>query len=205
MQSKAHWEEVYRSHSAEEVSWFQERSVFSLRLIQTVCGTKDAFVIDIGGGASTLTGDLIEEGFQNITVLDISSVALSVAQRRLGIIGSARVNWIEADITSVNLLESHYDVWHDRAVFHFLTDAKDRASYVDKVRTSVKPGGHVIVSTFGADGPMNCSGLEVERYSPDKLHSEFGSPFELLEHSQETHLTPFGTEQKFIYCLCLKK
>lgn len=205
MQSKAHWEEVYRSQPAEEVSWFQERSEESLRLIQTVSGAKEGFVIDIGGGASTLTDDLIEEGFQNITVLDISPAALSVARKRLGVVRSGYVNWIEADITKVDLPESQFDVWHDRAVFHFLTDAKDRACYVEKVRTSVKSGGHVIVSTFGADGPQRCSGLEVARYSPDKLHSEFGTPFELLEHSQETHRTPFGTEQKFIYCLCLKK
>ncbi len=205
MESKAHWEEVYLSHPAEEVSWFQKRSEVSLRLIQSVCGSKDDFVIDIGGGASTLTDDLIEDGFQNITVLDISSAALSVARKRLGVVRSAHVNWIEADITSATLARSRYDVWHDRAVFHFLTVAKDRESYVEKVRTSVKPGGYVIVSTFGADGPLRCSGLEVARYSPDKLHSQFGSSFDLLEHSQETHLTPFGTEQNFIYCLCLKK
>lgn len=205
MESKAHWEEVYHSHPAEEVSWFQKRSEISLRLIKTVCRSKDDFVIDIGSGASTLIDDLIEDGYQNVTVLDISSAALSVARRRLGVVRSKNVNWIEADITSVSLPKSHYDVWHDRAVFHFLTDAKDRVSYVEKVRTSVKPGGFVIVSTFDADGPSRCSGLEVTRYTPDKLHSVFGSPFELLEHSQETHLTPFGTEQKFIYCLCLKK
>ena len=204
MESKAHWEEVYRSHSVEEVSWFQERSEESLRLIRMVSASKDDFLIDIGGGASRLTADLLADGFRQLTVLDISGAALDVAQRRLGM-QAVRVAWIEADITKVDLPDSQFDVWHDRAVFHFLTDTKDRASYVGKVRTSVKPGGHVIVSTFGADGPLRCSGLEVTRYSPDKLHSQFGSTFELLEHSQETHLTPFGTEQKFIYCLCLKK
>jgi ubiquinone/menaquinone biosynthesis C-methylase UbiE len=136
-------------------------------------------------------------------VLDLSAHALAVARKRLGAKGG-RVQWIEGDICSVALPPQTFDIWHDRAVFHFLTDPADRRAYVDQVMRAVKPGGHVIVATFGPDGPDKCSGLPVERYSPEGLHGEFGPAFQLLEHASEAHCTPLGNIQHFIYCHCLK-
>ena len=158
--------------------------------------------IDIGGGASTLVDDLLELRLVDVSVLDISSAALDVARRRLAD-QARRVNWIEGDITRVDLGDSAYDIWHDRAVFHFLTDPADRAAYVAQVRRAVRPGGHVIVAAFGLDGPTQCSGLPVVRYTPDALHSQFGGAFELLEHLNEDHHTPSGAVQQFVYCHCV--
>jgi len=203
METRTHWEEVYETKAADEVSWFQEHSETSLALIQGTGVSKSASIIDVGGGASTLVDDLLADGFQNITVLDISAAALHVAQERLGS-RAASVAWLDADITAVTLPEQHFDVWHDRAVFHFLTQAGDRHKYVDAVYRSVRPGGHVIVATFAPNGPLRCSGLDVVRYSPNTLHREFGNAFELVSHRRETHETPFGTEQQFVYCYCRK-
>ena len=147
--------------------------------------------------------DLIAAGFQNISVLDVSSRALETTRQRLGQ-HSANVHRIEADITRANLPPLAYDVWHDRAVFHFLTQAEDRQRYIQTVRHAVRQGGHVIVATFAPDGPDRCSGLSVVRYNEDSLHSEFGDGFELVNSAGETHHTPFGTEQKFTYCYCRK-
>ena len=201
MQTKTHWEEVYTANPATEVSWFQDHSPLSLRLIAETGVAPTGRIIDVGGGASTLVDDLLARHFEHVTVLDISAAALAVAQARLGARAS-QVSWLEADITTVALPHHYYDVWHDRAVFHFLTRAEDRQRYVLAVRHAVKPGGHVIVATFAADGPLRCSGLEVMRYSPGSLHAEFGEAFELVESAREMHETPFGTEQKFIYCYC---
>jgi 2-polyprenyl-3-methyl-5-hydroxy-6-metoxy-1,4-benzoquinol methylase len=201
MQTKTHWETVYTSKSADEMSWFQEHSEISLDLIKRTGVTHRGFIIDVGGGASTLVDDLLSDGFENITVLDISAAALHIAQSRLQR-RAANVIWVEADITKVTLPFEHFDVWHDRAVFHFLTNPADRARYVETVCSAVKPGGHVIVATFGADAPLRCSGLDVMRYSPDSLHQEFGADFQLVEHTQEAHHTPFGTTQQFVYCYC---
>ena len=147
--------------------------------------------------------DLILAGFQHISVLDVSGTALQLARQRLGT-RAGDVRWIEADITQADLPRQAYDVWHDRAVFHFLTQAADRQRYIDTVRQAVRKGGHVIVATFAADGPDRCSGLEVIRYSPESLHDEFGEGFEIMDSTHETHHTPFGKEQKFIYCYCRK-
>lgn len=203
MQTKPHWETVYTTKSADEVSWYQEHSQVSLNIIKRTGVTPQGNIIDVGGGASTLVDDLFTDGFQNLTVLDVSGAALRIAQERLGN-RAVNVTWIEADITRVTLLPHHFDVWHDRAVFHFLTSQTDRARYVETVSSAVKPGGHVIVATFGLNGPLRCSGLDVIRYSPDGLHEEFGTLFELVEHTEEVHHTPFGTEQQFIYCYCRK-
>ena len=199
MQAKTHWEQVYSTKPVTEVSWFQEHSEVSIDLIDRTGVGKGGAIIDVGGGASRLVDDLLAKGYQDLTVLDISAAALSVARRRLGTRAEA-VNWLEADITSADLPRHGFDLWHDRAVFHFLTDGADRARYVQAVRDSVRPGGHVIVATFGPDGPLKCSGLPVVRYSPDRLHDEFGAAFELVEHTTEEHRTPFGTTQHFIYC-----
>ncbi len=204
MEAKTHWEQIYQTKQPTQVSWYQMHPLLSLRFIERTGVSKAGSLIDVGGGASTLVDHLLADGYQNVTVLDVSGVALAQARARLGPLAGP-VRWIEADITEAALPPNQYDVWHDRAVFHFLTQAEDRVRYVEAVRRSVKPGGHVIVATFAADGPTQCSGLDVVRYSPDSLHGEFGSDFELLESAPEAHQTPFGTEQKFVYCYCRKE
>jgi SAM-dependent methyltransferase len=201
MQSKKHWEQVYSTKAVDAVSWFQEHAETSLRLIQVTAVPLNAAIMDVGGGASTLVDDLLARGYMNVTILDLSAAALRAAQGRLG--PRARlVTWVEADITKVELPLRYYDVWHDRAVFHFLTDPQDRHAYVNAVLRAVKPGGHVIVATFAEDGPTQCSGLPVMRYSAEELHSEFGAPFTLVQHDKESHHTPFGMIQEFTYCYC---
>lgn len=201
MQAKDHWEKVYTTKAPEAVGWFQPRAEMSLELIKASGAGKDAGIIDVGGGASMLVDDLVAEGYGDLTVLDLSAAALNAARQRLG----ARENlvrWIEADITDVDLPANRYDVWHDRAVFHFLTTPEQREAYVRTVFRSVKPGGHVIVATFAEDGPLQCSGLPVVRYRAGELHAEFGEAFTLLKHRKEAHTTPFGTVQQFMYCYC---
>jgi len=203
MDTKTHWEHIYETKAPTQVSWYQEHAQYSLQFIQKTGVQKTDHIIDIGSGTSTLVDDLIVAGFQNISVLDVSGTSLQVARQRLGQ-RAMNVNWIEADITQVDLPYEAYDVWHDRAVFHFLTQAADRLRYIESVRWSVRKGGHVIVATFAPDGPDHCSGLEVVRYSPESLHDEFGKGFEIVDSTRETHHTPFGTEQRFIYCYCHK-
>lgn len=203
MQSKEHWDYVYSTMPTDGVSWFQEHAEQSLRLIRGTGIPLTASIIDVGGGASTLVDDLLQSGYSSLTVLDLSAAALEAAQTRLGMQSSA-VRWIEANIIDTPLPVHAYDVWHDRAVFHFLTSPQDRHTYVEAVLRSVKPGGHVIVATFAEDGPTQCSGLPVMRYGANELHAEFGAPFTLLSHEKEEHRTPFGTMQKFVYCYCRK-
>lgn len=204
MQPKEHWEKVYETKPTDAVSWFQEHAEQSLRLIHETGVPLTASIIDVGGGASTLVDDLLEAGYQSLTVLDLSRAALASAQKRLGAKAKS-VHWIEANITTAALPLHAYDVWHDRAVFHFLTAPADRQAYIELVLRAVKPGGHVIVATFAEDGPTQCSGLPVMRYSADDLHAEFGSPFTLLRHEKEEHHTPSGNVQKFVYCYCRKE
>ncbi|WP_249351822.1 class I SAM-dependent methyltransferase [Pseudomonas asiatica] len=194
---------MYTHKAADAVSWYQPHADSSLALIRQTGITADAAVIDVGGGASTLVDDLLAARHSDLTVLDISAAALDVARHRLGDAASA-VHWLEADITQVEFPEHRFTLWHDRAVFHFLTDAADRARYLKAVGRAVKPGGFVIVGTFAEDGPEQCSGLPVRRYSADTLHDEFGAQFELLGKAEENHHTPFGTVQKFLYCYCRK-
>lgn len=203
MNTKSHWDHIYDTKAPSRFSWFQEHAQLSLQFIQNTGVQKTAQMIDIGGGASTLVDDLLAVGFQHISVLDVSATALQLAQQRLGS-RADDINWIEADITQAGLPAQTYDLWHDRAVFHFLTQVEDRQRYVQAVRHSVKQGGHVIVATFAPDGPERCSGLDVLRYSPESLHNEFGQGFEVVASTHETHYTPFETEQKFIYCYCRK-
>ena len=201
METKEHWETVYQSKPTTEVSWFQPHAALSLELIRKADVPHSASIIDVGGGASTLTDDLIADGYRRITVLDLSGNALRAAQARLGE-RAEQVRWIEGDVLNASLPEHAYDVWHDRAVFHFLTDEKDRRLYIAAVLRAVKPGGLVIVATFAEDGPERCSGLPVKRYAADELHAEFGEPFTLLGHVRESHTTPAGKEQPFVYCFC---
>ena len=203
MLAKEHWDKIYSTRAANAVSWFQKHADLSLRLIRATGVPADGSIIDVGGGASPLVDDLLADGFTNVTVLDLSAAALSAARLRLGSRASA-VHWLEADITQASLPVRAYDVWHDRAVFHFLTTLEARTAYVRNVLRSVKPGGHVIVATFAEDGPTHCSGLPVVRYSADELHSAFGDRFSLLKHEKEAHQTPFGTVQQFVYCYCRK-
>lgn len=199
--TKPHWEQVYTTKSESTVSWYQPHADQSLALIKATGVPPTAAVMDVGGGASTLVDDLLALDFSNVSVLDLSASALDVARQRLGV-KTSRVHWIEADVTRASLPAHSVDVWHDRAVFHFLTAPQERAAYVQQVLHAVKPGGHVIVATFAEDGPLQCSGLPVMRYSATELHAEFGDGFKLLHHQKEAHTTPFGTVQQFVYCYC---
>jgi 2-polyprenyl-3-methyl-5-hydroxy-6-metoxy-1,4-benzoquinol methylase len=201
MDVRTHWEKIYTTKEPDEVSWYRPHLETSLALILRSVSDRTASIIDVGGGESTLVDDLLERGFQNITVLDVSHTAIDTNKARLGEKASG-VYWLVADITQVELQPKSYDVWHDRAVFHFLTTPEQRAAYVRQVVRSVKPGGHVIVSTFGPEGPTKCSGLDIVRYDADSLHDEFGARFRLVESSKEMHQTPFGSTQQFLYCYC---
>ena len=175
MDAQTHWEKIYTEKAPDAVSWYRSHLETSLALIEQAAGLS-ASVIDVGGGESTLVDDLLTRGYENITVLDITQTAIDANRKRLGK-ASERVQWLVADITHVDLEPSAYDVWHDRAVFHFLTSLSDRLAYVRQVTRAVKPGGNVIVSTFGPEGPTKCSGLEVVRYDAESLHQEFGVRF----------------------------
>ena len=201
MDSKTHWDTVYRTRRPDEMSWFQREARVSLSLIRRAAPEVTSAILDVGGGASTLVDGLLASGYRRISVLDLSSAALAEARRRLGSSG-ADVSWLGADVLTADLPPAAFDVWHDRAVFHFLTAAADRARYVEQVRRAVKPGGHVLVATFAHDGPTRCSGLPVARYTPRGLHGEFGPAFRFLESVREEHVTPSGTTQAFVYCLC---
>jgi len=201
MNTEAHWETIYRAKAPDGVSWYRPHLEVSLGLIERAARSQAAAIIDVGGGESTLVDDLIRRGFDNVTVLDISPTALDATKERLGRAGE-RVHWLAADITSVSLPGHSFDIWHDRAVFHFLTAAEDRAAYVRNVLHAMRPGGFVIVSTFGPEGPTRCSGLDVVRYDSENLHAQFGAHFRLIDSSKEVHYTPWGTAQQFLYCYC---
>jgi SAM-dependent methyltransferase len=201
MNAEAHWETIYRTKAPDAVSWYRPHLEISLGLIECAAQNRSAAIIDVGGGESTLVDDLIQRGFDNITVLDISPTALEATKERLRQVGE-RVRWLAADVTRVSLPSHSFDVWHDRAVFHFLTAAEDRAAYVRNVLDAMRPGGFVIVSAFGPEGPTRCSGLDVVRYDSESLHAEFGAHFRLIESSKELHHTPWGSAQQFLYCYC---
>ena len=201
MDAQSHWDNIYSKKAPDAVSWYRPHLETSLKLIESAAPGLSASIIDIGGGESTLVDDLVAHGYQNISVLDISQTAVDVNKRRLGS-ASEHIHWLIADITKAKLEPGAYDVWHDRAVFHFLTASEQRLAYVRQVANAVKPGGHVIVSTFGPEGPTKCSGLDVVRYDAKALHQGFGVRFRLVRHSKELHRTPFDTIQQFLYCLC---
>ena len=203
MQEKEHWEKVYSTKAVDEVSWFQKHAEISIRLIRASGASTESSIIDVGGGASVLADDLLKQGYRNISVLDLSGAALEKAKARLNEKSSA-IRWIEANVLEYAFERHEFDVWHDRAVFHFLTSKHERDAYVSAVMRAVKPGGNVIVATFAEDGPTSCSGLPVMRYSSDELHAEFGDSFQLLGHEKEVHHTPGGKDQKFVYCFCKK-
>lgn len=200
MDRQSHWEQVYTTKAPDAVSWYQPRPVRSLALLDEIGVTPDTRIIDVGGGDSTLVDALVARGMHRITVLDLSGAALARARARLG--AQARdVTWLEADITTVELPEAAFDVWHDRAVFHFLTDAAERARYVATMERSVPPGGAVVMATFALDGPARCSGLDVVRYGPGELAAELGDSFELVRSDRDVHRTPIGVAQAFTYAV----
>lgn len=196
-----HWQQVYDTKASDEVSWYRPHLEQSLAFIERAGISRGAGLLDVGGGASTLVDDLLDRGFTNVSVLDLSERALDVAKARLGD-RAARVQWLVGDVTTVQLPAHGFTFWHDRAVFHFLTDAAARQRYVEQVRHAVAPGGHVLVATFAPDGPERCSGLAVCRYSAEGLHAEFGDDFQRVDSARETHRTPRGGEQAFMYCYC---
>ena len=200
MNMQQHWEDVYGAKASDQVSWFRPHLETSLALIEHAAhGNQTATIVDVGGGASTLVDDLLARGYRNLTVLDISQAALDVARSRLGERGES-VQWLRADVTQAQLPMASVDVWHDRAVFHFLTSAEQRLGYVRTVTSALKPGGHVVIGTFGPAGPTKCSGLDVVRYDSEALSREFGEKFRLIESAIEMHTTPSGASQQFLYC-----
>jgi SAM-dependent methyltransferase len=196
-QRREHWEAVHRTKGETAVSWFQDEPRLSLELIRAFAPADGGRLIDVGGGASVLVDRLLDLRFERIAVLDISEASLSKASSRLGE-RAARVKWIVADITEAESLGT-FDVWHDRAVFHFLTDAADRRKYVGLARRTVPVGGHLIIATFADDGPQRCSDLEVCRYNAETMGAELGDGFSLVRDARETHTTPWGSSQAFFY------
>jgi SAM-dependent methyltransferase len=196
-----HWENVYRNKSFDAVSWYAPHLAESLRLIEQLCLDKTAAIVDIGAGESTLVDDLLQRHYLDLSVLDISATAIEFTKQRLGT-KAAQVSWHVGDITRYDFAGKQFDLWHDRAVFHFLTEPSARRSYIELVRRSVQPGGYVLMATFGPDGPRQCSGLDVVRFTDEQLHHEFGDGFELLGSEINHHHTPAGTKQQFLYCWC---
>jgi len=199
--SKEHWEKVYSTKAPDAVSWYTPHLETSLNLIHQASLGKSSAIIDIGGGEATLVDDLIVAGYLDISVLDISQKAIDVARARIGNKAN-KVHWYCADIAQATLPQNYFDIWHDRAVFHFLTEESQRKRYIEQVMHSVKHGGYVIMSTFGPEGPENCSGLDVVRYDSGSLHGQFGKAFKLINSSTELHKTPMGGTQQFLYCFC---
>lgn len=199
--TKTHWENVYETKAPDAVSWYAPHLDESLQYVRRTGVALDAHIVDVGGGEATLVDDLLEAGYRRVSVMDLSSKALDVAQSRLGQ-RAAAVNWVVGDVLEHSFEPKSIDVWHDRAVFHFLTDARQRQAYVAQVMRALRSGGFAIVGAFGPQGPTQCSGLPVARYSSDELHDEFGAPFQLLDHSINVHTTPWGSTQQFVYCFC---
>lgn len=196
MQNKKHWETVYKTKNPEQVSWTQEIPKTSLDFIHSFGLTKTAKIIDIGGGDSKLVDYLLDEGYENITVLDISAKALEKSQKRLGD-KATKVNWVVSDITEFEP-NTTFDVWHDRATFHFLTTAEQIEKYLITARNSVN--GYLTIGTFSENGPTKCSGLEIKQYSEEKLTAELNKGFDKIRCVTEDHTTPFNTTQNFLFC-----
>jgi SAM-dependent methyltransferase len=199
MDARSHWEQVHATKDPRQVSWFRPHIERSLELIERGAPDRQASILDVGAGQSTLVEDLLWLGYEHLTVLEISQMALDGLKERVGEAGGA-IRWICGDVTETVLPEASFDIWHDRAVFHFLTAAGQRRAYVESVKKTLKPGGNLIVSTFGPSGPDRCSGLATIRYDASSLGSEFGDRFRLVESSLELHVTPSGAEQQFLSC-----
>ncbi|MCU0655552.1 MAG: class I SAM-dependent methyltransferase [Polyangiaceae bacterium] len=204
MSTKDHWEQVYRTKERTEVSWYRPHLERSLELIDGLALPEEARLVDIGGGASTLVDDLLMRGFSKITVVDLAGAALEHARRRLGERG-ATVTWLEGDVTQPLLAPSSVDLWHDRAVFHFLADPEHQAAYRAQLASAVRPGGYAVVGTFALDGPERCSGLPVVRHDSEGLAAALGPDFSMVTEAREIHRTPAGKEQPFSYVLCRRR
>jgi SAM-dependent methyltransferase len=203
MSNQEHWQDVYGTKSAAEVSWYAPHLRTSLELITAATET-NARVIDVGGGASTLVDDLLDLGYSYLTVLDISEAALSAARKRLTVRASS-VDWIVSDVAAAEFAKDAFDLWHDRAVFHFMTKEAERQAYLDVLRHSLVANGTVVIATFSLTGPSKCSGLDVVRYSAVSLEQQLGADFELTFDRDETHITPAGNEQHFVVCQFRKR
>jgi SAM-dependent methyltransferase len=201
MSEREHWDQVYERRAPDQVSWYRPHLERSLALVEQAKLPPDAAILDVGGGASTLVDDLLDRGYSRVTVLDISPKAIECAKARL-CPRAESVTWLEGDVTRLELPAAEFDFWHDRAVFHFLRDEEARRRYVAAARHALKPGGQIVVATFGPHGPERCSGLEVMRYDADQIHGQFGGAFRKLAGFTELHQTPSGAEQEFVYCLC---
>ena len=201
--STEHWEGVYGRRKADQVSWFRPHLEQSLAYVDRAQLPPDAAFIDVGAGASTFVDDLLSRGFSRVTALDLSATALDIARNRVG--EHPEVKWLVGDITRLELPALAFDFWHDRAVFHFLREPEERARYVAAVRRALKPGGHIVVATFGPQGPERCSDLDTMRYSGDELHGQFGGEFQKVDERVELHPTPSGKQQEFVYCYCRLK
>ena len=199
MDLKTHWEQAYAMRSPEQLGWYRPHLESSLALIAAVGLRKDQPLIDVGGGASTLVDDLLALGYERIAVADLSDAALERARRRLGDRAEA-VTWMSADMLTAELPAGHYALWHDRAVFHFLTDADDRAAYLGRLRHALAPGGQAVFGVSSPEAPPRCSGLEVRRYTAEALQQEVGPGFDLAEQQHELHATPGGVAQPYVYC-----
>ncbi len=203
MDAQSHWDKVYATKRPEMLSWYQPHLGTSLALIERLASSPAAPIIDVGGGASTLVDDLLLRGYENVTVLDISQEALAIARRRLDA-DAGRVHWIAADILDAKLEPNAYEIWHDRAVFHFLTQPEDRAAYVRQAARAIQSGGHLVISTFGPAGPPTCSGLDVKRYDEKTLQDELGQQFQLVEGCRQLHHTPECITQEYLHC-CFRR
>ena len=199
MSRREHWEQVYSGKPPDRLGWYKPRLQTSLDWITELSLDANAPIIDVGGGASTLVDDLLERGYSAITVLDLAAPALELIRARLGEKGST-VTWLCGDVTEIGLSENAFELWHDRAVFHFLTDAGDRERYRANLCRALRPGGHLIIGTFAPEAPPRCSGLPVQRYDLDLLRETLGGEFELRRHQKEMHVTPGGVEQMYLYC-----
>ena len=202
--TQQHWQTVYTSKDAQAVSWFSPRLGISLRLLEQAGLDAQSHVIDIGGGASTLVDDLLDRGIAHVSVLDLSAAALRVAQQRLGDRAN-RVEWFVADIAKADLPRAAFDIWHDRAVLHFLTGKAAADAYVRLASTALRPGGYAVIGGFASDGPDTCSGLPVARRDAADIAALFGADFELVDQAREVHTTPSGSVQPFAYALLRRR
>lgn len=203
MNERNHWDDIYRTKGPAETSWYAPHLDRSLALIRGAVADRSAAILDVGGGQSTLVDDLLAEGYRDVTVLDLSAQAIKASRERLGTAAES-VHWLAGDITSIRLEPQRYDLWHDRAAFHFLTEPAQRRAYVSQLTRALKPAGHAVIATFGPQGPERCSGLATRRYDAETLQAELAPDFRLTESAIETHRTPLGMAQQFVYCHFLR-
>jgi 2-polyprenyl-3-methyl-5-hydroxy-6-metoxy-1,4-benzoquinol methylase len=204
MDTRTHWESVYTTKAPDQVSWYRPHLNTSLALIERAVPEHAAAIIDVGAGQSTLVDDLLGRGYTDVSLLDVSNEALRRTKERLGS-AATNVPCLSEDVCTASLPAARYDLWHDRAVFHFLTQLEQRIAYVTQATKALKPGGHVVIATFGPQGPTRCSGLDVVRYDAASLQKAFGDNFDQVESLTEAHITPSGANQQFLYCVLRKK